>query len=429
MKKVLILAYDFGPLNSIGAQRPLGWFKYFKEFGLHPVVVTRHWDAINEPNDLVRPSLNQQVVKEETELGTIVRVPYQPNLRDRILLKHGMHKRVLIRKLLSLFYSVGQYYWMRLDNRSNIYHEARKCLINSKYDVIIATGEPFILFRYADLLSKEFGIPWIADYRDGWSQNYATLHASGKLQTWLNNTFFSKIEKRIVRNARLCTFTVESHQKEVENLIPGIRSEIVMNGFFEELIQQLPAIDRPERPFVIAYSGTIYPYQELEVFLTGLKIAIEKNDLNPHDIQLVFYGLEYQPEQLNRVIGYSEMLRPFIRTTRKMPMKDVLLELNKANALLLLASPNQQQIYAKVFDYIALKRPIILCKSDNGPLQKMVLDTVLPMICNSESEVSDAISKLKDHPVSNDNHSLSSEKYSRRHQAFVLAAIIKTLEK
>jgi glycosyltransferase involved in cell wall biosynthesis len=43
MKKVLILAYDFPPYVSVGGLRPYSWYKYFHEFGLYPIVVTRQW--------------------------------------------------------------------------------------------------------------------------------------------------------------------------------------------------------------------------------------------------------------------------------------------------------------------------------------------------------------------------------------------------
>ena len=43
--KTLILANDFPPLETIGAQRPYGWFRYFKKSGIYPVVVTRYWES------------------------------------------------------------------------------------------------------------------------------------------------------------------------------------------------------------------------------------------------------------------------------------------------------------------------------------------------------------------------------------------------
>ena len=429
MKKVLILAYDFEPLNSIGAQRPLGWFKYFKQFGIHPVIVTRHWDEISEPNDLVKPSKKQTIETEENELGTIIRVPYNPNRRDRILLNYGIEKKVFSRKMLSLIYSVGQHYWTGFDNRSTILKEARNQLKISDYDAIIATGEPFILFRYASLLSRQFGIPWIADYRDGWSQNYAALHSAHGLQKWLNKNVFTKLEKRIVSTASLCTFTVESHQKEVEALVPNMKSEIVMNGYFEELFESLPKVDETAKPYAIAYSGTIYPYQELELFLEGFQLAIKAKDLDPKDIQLIFYGLEYQPEALMRLLGFSDFLLPYIQTTERMPLEDVIRALNEANALLLLATPSKEQIYANVFDYIALKKPIILCPNDNGSLEKIISDSPQPLIANSALEVKETVLNLSENSKVPAESTLKANAYSRKNQAAKMAKLVNGLKK
>ena len=47
MKKVLILAYDFPPYVSVGGLRPHAWYKYLKEFGVEPIVVTRQWENVH----------------------------------------------------------------------------------------------------------------------------------------------------------------------------------------------------------------------------------------------------------------------------------------------------------------------------------------------------------------------------------------------
>ena len=42
-KRVLILAYDFPPYVSVGGLRPYAWYKYLRECGVYPVVITRQW--------------------------------------------------------------------------------------------------------------------------------------------------------------------------------------------------------------------------------------------------------------------------------------------------------------------------------------------------------------------------------------------------
>ena len=57
MKKIVIICYDFPPLNSIGAQRPYSWFQNFKSFGLYPITITNNWT--NETK------VKNQILKEE----------------------------------------------------------------------------------------------------------------------------------------------------------------------------------------------------------------------------------------------------------------------------------------------------------------------------------------------------------------------------
>ena len=86
--KVLIFAHDFPPLTSIGAMRPESWFNYFKEFGLHPIIVTRNWgDKPNSYIDYYKASKNNKAEIIENEKGTIIKAPFKPNLRDRLVIK------------------------------------------------------------------------------------------------------------------------------------------------------------------------------------------------------------------------------------------------------------------------------------------------------------------------------------------------------
>src|SRR5436853_3342423 len=74
------------------------------------------------------------------------------------------------------------------DKNRGMYSAASHYLKQHKVDYVIATGEPFILFKYAHLLSKKFRVPWIPDFRDGWAVNHVTAQRKGiaihLLRTW-----------------------------------------------------------------------------------------------------------------------------------------------------------------------------------------------------------------------------------------------------
>ncbi|MGB1319270.1 MAG: hypothetical protein ACPG5W_13720 [Flavobacteriales bacterium] len=148
------------------------------------------------------------------------------------------------------------------------------------------------------------------------------------------------------------------------------------------------------------------------------------NGFTPNDIEVVFYGLAYQPEQLNRVVNYSHKLSNYIKHTAKMPYTDAIEKLNEANVLLLLATPEKQQIYAKVFDYVALQKTILMVRNDEGPLKQILNDTPTPLVCNTAEEVCQAVTSAVQNPQGLTNVSSVSEKYSRRSQAKEMASVI-----
>ena len=157
MKKVLILAWDFPPYQAIGAARPNSWFKNFKKNGLYPIVVTRHWDdELNFKDAYIRSSNIQDTIINENEFGTIIKTPYKSNFRDRIIIKYGYSRFVIIRKIFSFITHTFSYRFNFLSDKRRVYHEALNYIQQKDIDLILATGEPFILHKFAFKLSHIF---------------------------------------------------------------------------------------------------------------------------------------------------------------------------------------------------------------------------------------------------------------------------------
>ncbi len=411
MKKVLILAYDFPPYNSIGGQRPYGWFRYFKEFGYEPVVVTRHWDeSVKSPIDYIKPSKNQTASVEQHPEGIIYRAAFNPNWRDKLILKHGMNKHVLLRKILSLFYMLLEFVIDKFDNRRAIHLLAQQAMQEHKVDLIIATGEPFILFNYASALSKQFNVPWVADYRDGWSTNH---NRSG-----IERKYYSFIEKKIVATAFAVTAASQEFSDELQVLLK--RKVIVsLNGYFHEKFERSASSLKQDK-FIISFAGTLYPYQPIEIFAKGFALFFSKFN---KDILLKFIGVNFYPEQISRIkqvfSGYEQVLE----CTDRLLHDETIQLLNQSSVLLLPANASHPQIYAKVFDYLALRKNILLCKSDNGSLHKIILETNSGVVCNTAEEVALALEKMylewkeKGYVACN---STGIEMYSRKNQTRLL---------
>ena len=169
IKKVMIL-HMTTPYISVGGLRPQNWFQNFKKNGIYPILVTRQWNNINNDNfDYIRASKYKKTIIEENNFGTIINAPFYPNLSNKILLKYGNKKFKLIRKILSFYYYFLENYSF-LGNKSAIFKSANSFYLKRRL-IILATGEPYVMFKYASKLSEKYDVPWIADFRDLWIGN------------------------------------------------------------------------------------------------------------------------------------------------------------------------------------------------------------------------------------------------------------------
>ena len=351
MKKVLILAYDFPPYVSVGGLRPHAWYKYLKEFGVEPIVVTRQWENVHGNYlDYISEGSSDHPIVEESELGTIIRAPYHPNAANRLLLKHGYHRFRFLRKSISAYYEFAQFL-LPIGPKIELYKAAKHFLKNNQVDAIIATGDPFILFRYASKLSEKFGVPWIADYRDPWSQSFSAM--KGIFQRKIDYFF----EKKNVRSAHSISTVDLLFKLKLAQLFPTKQLTILPNGFDSIEIDKIKHIQQNNKLLTFSFIGTIYLWHPLNQLLESFsKFTIENP---PFKFLIKFYGInnmEIIAERTKKL--FPELIDKFIFLP-KIPNAELLQLVSNDNVLLLF---NYYQFTGtKIYDYLGLKRRMLLC--------------------------------------------------------------------
>ena len=348
--KVLIVAYDFPPYVSVGGLRPYSWYKYFKEFGIEPIVVTRQWDnKYGNSLDYIAPSESKKTVVEETKFGKIIRAPYFPNLANRIMLKYGFSRFKILRKAISGFYDIAQWF-LPVGPKYELYKQANSFLKHNKVDAIIATGEPFVLFHYASLLSKKFNTPWIADYRDPWSQNKA--RASNIFALYWNMF----LEKRALKNANFAITVSDFFKNKIQPNINNTPFHIIPNGF-ESINLDVKMPTQNKNVLSIGFVGTIYKWHPIESFLQACTNVISSEAIPKLEIN--FYGIS-NPTELSELVNKKfSLLKPYVNISPKIPNRKLVEKLFTNNALLLFNY--YSYMGTKIYDYLAVKRQILLC--------------------------------------------------------------------
>jgi hypothetical protein len=442
MKKLLILAYDFPPYVSVGGLRPYNWHQYIKEFGVEPIVITRQWANTHGNHlDYISPGISPLVIEEKSDRGTIFRTPYHPNLSNRLLLKYGDSRFKVIRKLISGYYEFAQFLFP-IGPKSGLYDYARKYLKENKVDAIIATGDPFVLFSYASKLSKEFDIPWIADYRDTWVQD-KTRSGNRFTKGW--NSFF---ERKFLRDVHsICTVS-NFIVKQLQQNLPDKKYEIVLNGFNPDVMQSAGAIEQQNEVFTISFAGTIYKWHPIMSFLKVCNDLLESKQLKR--IHLRFYGVNNSAEIKEAIQKNFTALSDQVSIFPKTANEELVKKMAESNAFLLF---NDYSILGtKIFTYLGIRRKIILCytddqdstnlknrhynlqefESESKQLQADLLqETDAGVVVKNEAHLTQVLIDLNDEFMRTGKIACEStgiEKYSRKMQVKHLASLIENLK-
>ncbi len=441
MKKILILAYDFPPYVSVGGLRPYAWFEYFHEFGFEPVVVTRQWsNEYRNELDYIAPSSSKETIVEKTAAGRVYRTAYTPNLANQLYLTYGKSKYSTIRKLITAFYELTQFFYLT-GPKKLLYQEADKLFKIEKFDVIIATGDPFVLHHYASKLSSKHQLPWIADYRDPWSENIE-MGKRPLLKIW-----HKWIEKKTVQTASLITTVSSFLFSQIYGLKNNQPCLLLPNGYNPSSIEGIDFSIQEKKELRIALAGSILEWHPIESYLEEFRNFIQTHPYVM--VKTIFYGINKEDEVKVFLNKNWTSWQKYVEFIPKMENKKLMKEL--ANCHLFLLFNYYSYMGTKIYDYLALKRPILFCYTDDKealelknkyflvPLKNdysqrlqedLLRESGVGIIIKDKAHLSSSFLSIYQQwekgelqPVSDVNHL----KYSRKYQTSILASTIKRI--
>lgn len=423
MKKVLILSYFFPPCSLTAANRVYGWASFLHRSGYFPVIVTRNWDIPLKSQEDMLKSTGKEIDVIRYPNYEVHYLPYKSGIRDRIYCS----KFRKLSKFLTFIMMLAQNFTNTAIPYSNIYSYSRKLLRkDSAISKMIITGNPFEMFRFGCKLTKEFKIPWIADYRDDWTTS--ELNLPKNIFERIIKSVSGKYEKKWVSTASFFTSVSDYYILKISN-VTGKTGHLIRNGFFQSDLAVTPK--HPNFPrFTIAYSGTLYKYQKIEALLDVIKELVCDYNIN---IRLLFIGSGYDIVQKERVEKYMEGYEQYFRITSRIPHEESLELLSKSHVLLMLAYEGIKGIpSSKIFEYIAQQKPVILYPSDNDVIEEILNETNLGIIANDKEIIRKKIMDLYDKYIKGEQLNIQVEeriisKYSRETSTKEMAGLLDTI--
>lgn len=278
--RVLILGLYYPPANFIAGRRLEGWARHLPSFGYEPLILTRYYDPEERnTHDFDASSRPTRTLQEPwIESSGVVYTQF---------VQGAWHKMPLPGKVRGL----AHFAWPDPDH-SLWYRQCSDYLETSgfKPDLIIGSYGPPAMFLIARKLSGRFGVPWVADYRDIWIEKFD--------QSFDTRLKYS-MQRRHLRSATGITAVsegmVEALRKQLSPLDKPIRC--IYNGAEPVENPQPDSNDREaveafrevlsRNQIVLTYTGTLYPAQQIELFLKTIE---ESNSRNGQSCAVVLCG-------------------------------------------------------------------------------------------------------------------------------------------
>jgi hypothetical protein len=384
LKKILIISYFYPPCNLTASQRVGGWVKYLSSFGYYPIVITRNWDIpIFTPEDaLISSGIN--VVHEKNDNFEVYYLPYKASFRDVVFSKNKGRK--VIQKISKL-HTFKDLLFENVSNKtipfSNMYDFSKEIIEkDSSIKLLIISGNPYSQFKFGDLLHKNFGIKWIADYRDEW--NTSAVESKMLKSRKIISTIQSKNEKKWVSSAECITSVSKVCTDRISQFVQK-DGMIILNGF--DGIDENEIIEVEKNVFNITYNGSLYPTQPIEILLQAFIKVIQNEDVKIN-VNINFPGLGFDPAQRIRVEQQIVGFEKFFHITDRISKNDVIQIQKRSDLLLMVTHKGIKGIpSSKMYEYIGLKKQILLYPNDHDIVEGTLNETGLGIICKDENEV------------------------------------------
>lgn len=371
MRRVLIVSPHFPPVNAPDMQRVRLALPHLRSLGWDPVVLA------------VEPASVEGGVREP-----ILEETYPADIR--VVRVTGLSPR------FTRPFGFGSLWW----RCGRALRKAGDALLAvEKFDLVFISTTQFSAFRLGPRWLKRFGVPYILDYQDPWTNDYyrdtATRPPGGAVKFWLSQFEARRHEPTVLRSAGGIIAVSAAYGGALQRRYPWFDPGSIRTLPFGSSVTDLEIAQnhRPASSLIPfgdghihhVYTGRCGP--DMTTALTALFRAF-KQFLASHPLEAArhrfhFIGTDYAPPPLGRFwaipIAEQEGVRPYVNEhCYRVPYFDALYYLTQADALIIVGSNDPTYSASKTFPYLLAGRPLIVISHENGQIAALLNDILLP---------------------------------------------------
>ena len=365
VKRVLMVAYHFPPMNqSSGIQRTLRFAQYLPEFSWEPVVLTAQPRAYSS----VSPA-------------SLTEVPADLQVRRAFALDTTRHLALQ-----------GAYpRWLALPDRwwswwLGAVPAGLSLIRNLKPDVLWSTYPIATAHLIAYTLHRLTGIRWVADFRDPMVEpDYPSDPLEHRVFEWIEHKTLKHCKRAVFASPGALRLCAERYPDTLRS-----RLTIIENGYDEASFvgaEQTAVAARPgRRPLVLVHSGIVYPSErDPRALFAALSQLCGNGSIKRGELRIVLRATGSDDYLRELIARYG--IDGIVTLEPALSYREALAEMLAADGLLLLqAAICNDQVPAKLYEYLRARRPILALTDPKGDTATVLRNAGIDTIARLDSE-------------------------------------------
>ncbi len=261
-------------------------------------------------------------------------------------------------------------------------------MMSSRPDVIFSSAPPYSCHLAALFLRSLFPVQWVADFRDPWADNpFKDDNPFGSLER-LN----LRLEEMVIRGADLVVSNTKALEERFRHRYPNTDRFVTLNnGFDPKLVRPLDALPQTgaegaaagSGKLSLVHTGNIYGLRSPRHLIAGLaSLEQGRSSSAGQSLGIEFYG-DVDDEDELREQARSLGMEDAVFFGGRVSHADALKHASEADILLLLGvmgDTPEIQVPSKLFEYFALKKPIVSLSKPGGAIHRLLKESGVPYL-------------------------------------------------
>lgn len=388
-----MVSFWFPPTNLMGAVRVGKFAKYLPDYGWQPFILTGDKVSVARGTTATLPvELAETIIsrthyfsvadfvmshllfeREPTADGSLPSPRWSTSIRNHLVSSVRSIYHLPVLKAITVD-PVG---WFPFAVKRGL-----EIIRNCHIDAIFSSFGPSTSHFVASYLHSKTGIPWIADFRDLWSQH--PYYPKSQPFHWLEG----QIERRALRDCARLIAVSEPMARQMESLHHR-RVEVIPNGFDDaDYCSDVPLVPK----FTVTFTGHVRAQEiiSLGILFEAVAELYRAKSISADNFEIRFYGGSLAgniPTQLVSLLADKLGISGLIRIRGAISYAESVRRQKESTVLLVLLPIDHaaKGIYSgKIFEYLGAARPIIAIAPKEGVVDLLLKETGAGVVASDQ---------------------------------------------